>query len=289
MRTAPGARGGPGHASEARPGWQFRAVLPALVLVIALLGTLLAVSLASSAPKGSGHSPAYRYYQSIVARLGVGSMMSNAYGWMTGSSGYAWMLGGADAPEWMRGESLPDFMMGDESDPSTVMGRLFAAAPGPRVSRAKADALGAAAPPGAVVDHRAKRLIFSGDSVRLTVLASPSKPEGYFRIANMIDPTVVIAAGARVTINFINADPDMAHGIVVSPWGDGASWMPMMTAGPAFGGAALWFLGEATSAGMHEGTLHFTASTPGTYQYLCPVPGHAQEGLVGTLIVSSPR
>ena len=36
-----------------------------------------------------------------------------------------------------------------------------------------------------------------------------------------------------------------------------------------------------TSAGMHAGTLTFTASTASTFHYLCPVPGHAQKGMVG--------
>ena len=39
---------------------------------------------------------------------------------------------------------------------------------------------------------------------------------------------------------------------------------------------------------MHTGTLTFTAATPGSYQYLCPVPGHAQKGMTGTFTVSSP-
>ena len=64
--------------------------------------------------------------------------------------------------------------------------------------------------------------------------------------------------------------------------------MPMMTARPAFTGSALWFLGNPTFAGMHEGTLAFTASTPGTYHYLCPVPGHAQKGMSGTFTVQLP-
>lgn len=58
-----------------------------------------------------------------------------------------------------------------------------------------------------------------------------------------------------------------------------------MTARPAFTGSALWFLGDPTSAGMHAATLAFTAATPGTYRYLCPVPGHAREGMTGTFTV----
>lgn len=38
---------------------------------------------------------------------------------------------------------------------------------------------------------------------------------------------------------------------------------------------------------MHIATLTFTATTPGSYRYLCPVPGHARNGMTGTFIVTS--
>lgn len=38
---------------------------------------------------------------------------------------------------------------------------------------------------------------------------------------------------------------------------------------------------------MHTGTLSFTAASPGTYRYLCPVPGHAEEGVAGTFVVKA--
>lgn len=50
----------------------------------------------------------------------------------------------------------------------------------------------------------------------------------------------------------------------------------MMTARPAFPGSALWFLGNPTTAGAHAGALTFTATTPGSYRYVCAVPGHAR-------------
>jgi uncharacterized cupredoxin-like copper-binding protein len=37
---------------------------------------------------------------------------------------------------------------------------------------------------------------------------------------------------------------------------------------------------------MHSGTLSFTADRDGNFQYLCPVPGHAQKGMVGEFIVN---
>jgi plastocyanin len=63
--------------------------------------------------------------------------------------------------------------------------------------------------------------------------------------------------------------------------------MPMLTASPAFAGSAVWFLGNLTTTGMHAATLAFTASTPGTYPYLCAVPGHVQKGMTATFFVSS--
>lgn len=261
------------------------------VLAAAGLGVGLAVSLGGSgtAPEGAAETP-YGYYQSVMGRYGSGSMMGGGPGsWMEGRSGYEWMTGGAGAPGWMRGGTLPGFMMDGGTDPGAVMGRLFADAPGPTISPTAATRLGDAVPPGATADRGARRLTFTSSPVRLVVVASPSMPSENFRVAGMTDPTVVVPAGARVSIELVNADGDMAHGLVVTAPGASSSRMPMMTAAPAFDGAALWFLGESTSAGMHTGTVRFTAGTAGTYEYLCPVPGHAREGMAGTLVVSTRR
>src|SRR3974390_2158092 len=104
-----------------------------------------------SAGSGSADGSSYGYYRSMMERFAGGSMMGNAYGWMTGATGFAWMMGGASAPNWMRGASLPGFMMGTNTDPGKVMGALFANAPGPLVSPAAAIRLGNAVPPGATV------------------------------------------------------------------------------------------------------------------------------------------
>jgi rusticyanin len=131
-------------------------------------------------------------------------------------------------------------------------------------------------------------MTFSGTTVRLNVLASPAGgPSERFRIAGLVNPAIVVRAGARVSVQVINADPGTAQGMVITASSARSSWMPMMTASAAFPGSAVWFLGNPTTAGMHAATFSFTASTPGTYHYLCPVPGHAQEGMTGTFIVSS--
>jgi rusticyanin len=232
---------------------------------------------------------AYSYYQTMMKGLyGGGTMMGGgSYGWMTGATGYQWMMGGTAAPAWMRGSALPGFMMGTSSDPGQVMGSLFANAPGPRVSTAQAAQAGSQVPAGATLDRAANTITFTGTSVRLTVLASPAGgPDETFRIAGLTDPAITVPAGAQVSIQVINADPGTAHGLVITAGGNTTSWMPMMTARPAFPGSSVWFLGNPTTAGMHAATLDFTASTAGSYRYLCPVPGHAQKGMTGTFTVS---
>src|SRR5262249_37760079 len=156
--------------------------------------------------------------------------------------------------------SLPR-MMGGRTDPGKVMGSLWATAPGPRVSAARAAALGRQVPAGAQVDKAAGTLAFAVATVRLTMVASPAGgPAERFRAAGLTNPRVIVPAGARVSIQLVNADPDTAHGLVITATGAAGSTMPMMTARPAFAGSALWFLGNPTRAGMHAGTLTFTAT-----------------------------
>ena len=240
----------------------------------------------SAASPSASASPAYSWYLSMMGAYSGGSMMGGSSGGpMMSQAGYQWMTGGASAPGWMRGGSLPSAMIGTGTDPGQVMGRLWADAPGPRVSSSVAARLGSQIPAGARADRTAGTLTFTSATVRLTVLASPDGGrDETFRVAGMTNPGIIVRAGAPVSIQVINADPDTAHGLVITA-GQVTSRMPMMTAQPAFPGAALWFLGNPTTAGMHAGTLTFTAATTGTYRYLCPVPGHAQEGMTGSFTI----
>ncbi len=224
-------------------------------LVVAVVMLLSAIGVAAAFALSSGH----------------GSRSNNA-------ASYGSMMGGSTAPGWM---------MGGAHDPGKVMGAALADAPGPRVAAAQATRFGNDIPANAAIDRAARRITFNGTDVRLAMLASPSGgPDETFRIAGMVNPTVVVAQGTRVEIQFVNADPDTAHGVVVVRVGAASAWMPMMLTTSAFSGAAVWALGNPSAAGMHTDTLTFTATSNGTYQYLCPVPGHAEKGMVGTLIVT---
>lgn len=197
------------------------------------------------------------------------------------------MMGGSSAPGWMAGGALPGFMMRSSTDMGQVMGRLFADAPGPRVSASEAVRLGSRLPAGASVDKTNNQVTITASTVDLAVLAGPAGgPDETFRIAGLVDPTIVVPVGAKMTIQVVNADPDTAHGFVITASGTASSAVPMMSSPPVFSGAAVWFLGNPTSAGMHTATITFRASTAGTYTYLCPVPGHSQKGMAGTFTVT---
>jgi rusticyanin len=265
-------------------------IIAAVVLVGAGIGIGLAIAAdGSSSPSRmmgseSSGSSMHSYYQSMMKNYQGSSMMGSS----TGSVSYGWMMGGTNAPGWMRGGSLPASMMGTSTDTGEVMGGLFANAPGPRVSSTEATRLGNDDPSGATVDRSDDRIIFSGTSDHLVVLASSSgSPNEMFRIAGMVNPTITVKPGARISIELVNADSNAAHGLVITADGSASLRMPMMTAAPAFSGSSLWFLGNPTSAGMHTGTFTFTATKSGTYQYLCPVPGHARDGIVGAFVVAS--
>jgi rusticyanin len=214
---------------------------------------------------------------------------------MMGRAGYRWMSGVTGVPGWMRGGHFPAYMMGSgmmgtgtSADPGKFMGRLWANAPGPRVTPAQAARAGNQIPPGAHIDQAARTITFTTGSVHLAAVASPAGgPDETFRIAGMVNPKITVPARAQVSIQVINADPDTAHGLVITNSQSQSSWMPMMTSRLAFTGSALWFLGNPTAAGMHVGTLTFTAAGPGAYHYLCPVPGHAQKGMTGLFTVSN--
>lgn len=252
------------------------------------IGIGLAVSSSGSGPSASSPASSYGFYQQTMSRYGAlsGGMMGGSYGWMTGQGGYAWMMGGSSAPGWMAGGQLPEFMMGSNADVGEVMGQLFAEAPGPRVSPADAAQLATRIPPGASIDKGANTITFTGSNVAYSVVASPTGADDKFETAGLVNPTITVPVGARVSVQVVNADTTSAHGYVLTAPGASDSWMPMATAGALFPGAATWFLGDATGAGDHTATIAFTASPSGHYQYICPVPGHAQKGMAGTFVVT---
>ncbi len=161
---------------------------------------------------------------------------------------------------------------------------------GASISPAQAAQLGHVTPSGAAVDRSANSVTFSGKDVAATILAAPADgPDETFRLAGLTNPTIVLPAGAHVTIELVNADAGMPHDWLVTTAQPPFGSMGMMGApvAPVALGAATVTLPDATTSAMPTTTITFDAATPGRYTYLCTVPGHAEEGMYGTLVVTA--
>jgi plastocyanin len=115
------------------------------------------------------------------------------------------------------------------------------------------------------------------------VAIAPGEPDMTFTVAGVPNPTIIVARGTHVTVRFVNNDGDEAHGWLITdnkpPFGFG------QPATPAIAGASAGVVGDPTAAGDGANTISFTTSTTGDYQYICPMPGHAQMGMHGAFIV----
>lgn len=189
---------------------------------------------------------------------------------------------GAYGPGVMGGGSGPGMMGGGYGQGAGGGGTGEATAG--MVAPADAARLGSAAPTGATVDAADNTATFSAGPVRLVVLgAPPDGPDETFRFAGLVNPSIVVPAGAKVSVELINADAGMEHDFLVTSATPPFSAMIMMS-GPVAAGAATDTLPAATGSAMPETATTFTAPAPGRYTYLCTVPGHAAEGMYGAFV-----
>lgn len=151
------------------------------------------------------------------------------------------------------------------------------------VSAFQARALDSEIPRGARENRAADTITFSSRQVSFTVVAvPPGGPDMTFRIGGLVNPALVLPAGAAVRVEFINADTDEAHGWEVTSAGPPFQFG---LGGPAITGALARPLGDPTGAGDGAETITFRAGPAGSYEYACPMPGHAQMGMHGKIIV----
>ncbi len=128
-------------------------------------------------------------------------------------------------------------------------------------------------------------LWFRPGAVTLVVYASPPEHDMAFVIQELVNPTVHVAPGSRITVVAVNTDSGEYHTWSLSTQGPPYSSMPMMGSGGMMSGTMMGtsMLAPASSAGMWSQEMSFTASA-GTYWYICGVSGHAAQGMYGGLV-----
>ncbi len=128
---------------------------------------------------------------------------------------------------------------------------------------------------------------YSTQQVTLVMVGSPPGHAGeYWQADGLVNPTIVIPAGATVNVLFANGDGDMPHAWELTTSAPPYPVAPMMS-GLAASNAFLAPIPAASSNGRQWPTesTTFAAPAPGVYYYICQVPGHAEEGMWGKLIV----
>ncbi len=142
----------------------------------------------------------------------------------------------------------------------------------------------------AQVGHRVNRqghtLVYRSAHVTLVALGAPgSRPGMYWQIDGINGPTVSVPAGATITVDFANGDPGHPHGFELTTAAPLYPRMAMMVGPVASNGAFIMPVPAPQGNLWYATTATFTAPRPGTYYIICPVPGHAQQGMWATFIV----
>jgi len=171
-------------------------------------------------------------------------------------------------------------MMGAGSD-------IAGGAPGGLVPATRMEALAAQA--AQAVRRNGSVLSYANQQVTIVALAAPGNRPGMYWQLDGADgpngPTISIPAHSQITVDFADGDPGHPHGFELTTAAPPYPRMAMMSGQLGSGGAFIMPVPAPKSNLWYAATVEFQAPSPGTYYIICPVPGHAQQGMWAKLIV----
>ncbi len=198
-----------------------------------------------------------------------------------GSSGFGGMMGSAMNQYLGNTHSV----MGDVGSGGNMMGT----ASGSVWTSAQVAALVQKSERGVTIDRATNTITYHSTQDLLVPLAAPAALHikgMQWEIDGLINPKVVVPQGAQITVDLVNADQGYMHGFEVTTARPPFREMAMMQGPAAFSGAFIMPILPETSQGQYHRSTQFTATKAGTYSYICPVPGHAAQGMAGQFVVS---
>lgn len=237
--------------------------LPALALLIGAGGATAAFTLTGS--HGSRTTPPSR---SQAGRTSPSRSAGYARATMGNGGQPMGPMGGAGG------------MMGGGSD-------IAPGAPGGLVPASRMQALAAQAARSAT--RSGQTLTYHTRHVTLVALGAPGDRPGMYWQIDGLDgphgPTVSVPGGATVTVDFADGDPGHSHGFELTTAAPPYDRMAMMEGRIAARGAFVMPVPAPTGNVWYGVTVSFQAPSAGTYYIICPVPGHAEQGMWATFLV----
>lgn len=136
----------------------------------------------------------------------------------------------------------------------------------------------------ATVDKDNNTITYSGNNVKIVMFAGPETADEKFVIGGLVNPTLRIPQGATVTMEIINEDSGMPHGVEITSAVPPYAYMTMMQ-GWIYPGTFIHPVPQAEEGRYPAAAISFAASQAGTYNYICQYPGHAAEGMYGKIVI----
>jgi uncharacterized cupredoxin-like copper-binding protein len=96
-----------------------------------------------------------------------------------------------------------------------------------------------------------------------------------------------LVAGQPVRLTLTNSDA-LEHDFSIMEFAVEGSVKTVGPAGHDTGHASEEPAVHVGAAANGQGTIEFTPSQPGTYEFICTVAGHKEAGMVGSLVVTAP-
>jgi uncharacterized cupredoxin-like copper-binding protein len=96
-----------------------------------------------------------------------------------------------------------------------------------------------------------------------------------------------VTAGQPLRLTLTNSDP-LEHDFSIATFPIEGTVQTVGHGGHAMGDEAEQLDLHVGAAANGSGTIEFTPSQPGTYEFFCTVAGHKEAGMVGSLVVNAP-
>lgn len=137
---------------------------------------------------------------------------------------------------------------------------------------------------GATVDKKNNTITFSGKDITIVMFGGPETADGKFVIGGLINPTIQVPKSATISLEMVNEDEGMPHGVEITNAAPPYAYMPMMQGG-IYDNSFVSPLPAASNDNYPAAVTTFTTDANGTFHYICQYLGHASKGMYGKFII----